>query len=474
MLGSFFAKLESIKTPAHAAAMLIFSTGVVRYFAESLVSGSMYSRPLEILDTFVFYIPVFLYFLAGQKFFLGYLSYTPILFGFLIAFFPPIIDFLLRSDPVYFYPEINLLLLSEQMSPGEVIAIYSAILVFATYISMRKNNVVFFLPAAIFAWGIAQLFASVHPHILSATVADLVYDFDLLSRSTTILWLIAHFSTRLLLVLAALSYLDADFLKFVFYRSSRIFLFAALSLFAISIFRTPFIETLAIFTSAFLMYLLVFVLNTRGDEREDRVNKRPSFQINLLTPIVLLLFFGVSLVTLYTMNILAMYSLLFAFVFPMLYNAPFKLKRFFPLSYMIEGAGFSLLFISYALGDLQLSAGLAWKFALCFSIFAIGSIVKDYKDIPGDKAAGVQTIFTILDKKSSEKFWLFFRIALIIGAIFFVIFEKGALSALSMAVSLMFAASAAYLLFFGKFTKEQIVDGYISLFAALLLVSSFT
>ena len=73
-----------------------------------------------------------------------------------------------------------------------------------------------------------------------------------------------------------------------------------------------------------------------------------------------------------------------------------RLKRFFPVSYVIEGLAGAASFIIgiYVLGPRPEGDWAPFWTLMAFSAFFAGSVFKDYKDVEQDRAAGVETFYT--------------------------------------------------------------------------------
>lgn len=484
MIKRIFERLEKIEISAFASISIVFLIAIARYVMEVLLSvpgnGELeYNRlSLVVFNPFAsFYFSLFLYFLVGQKLFLKKISYAPILIGLLLALLPPLVDGVIFNEkPEYFYPEPNLLFLDEGMSKGELFAIYLGILLFGAYIQIRRNGKYVLFPALFFAWFVLQLFASVHPALATGAFPDIIQNLPFtkgLAEMSKTHTAIIFFATRFLLFVPALFYLDRDFRRFALYRASRFFLFAALSFFAISLFKIPALIAAVLFFANGVAFLMLFMLNTRGDETEDRVNKRPFFSISALTWLFVPIMLLASFVLLYMANVpSSIFGVLaLEIAISVLYNAPFKLKNFFVLAYAVEGLMFALIFISYAIAVVPWSWGVAEKFAVCLAVFSMGCALKDYKDVAGDRKAGVRTAFTVLGGSAAEKFWLGFRVLLVTGPIFFIALESGILPFSQCMLNAFFALAAGYVLFSAKLEREQLVNYYIVLFSAWLLAS---
>lgn len=86
------------------------------------------------------------------------------------------------------------------------------------------------------------------------------------------------------------------------------------------------------------------------------------------------------------------------------YHAPsLRMKRIIGIPYLFEGASAAMCFLygvrhgrSFPKSDDAIYFPL-----LIFCGFAIGSMIKDYKDIPQDRAAGVETVYTYFSRNQS-------------------------------------------------------------------------
>ncbi len=463
---SFVEKLEKFPvSPAHALLAAAF-TGVVRHLLELAVTGT--TPPLgenlrHLLDSITFYAFLLLCFLAGQKLFLRRISAAPIALGFVLAFLPPILDVFIYESPRYFYPIPHLLFMVKGITAGELFAVYGAIIIFAAYVALSRKSAAFAAYAAIFAWAVLQVFGSIHPMI----------SFILEQRLAATMDGLILIPTRLAMMLIPLAYVDDSFSRFMSYRGSRILLFLSLSIFSISSFAVPLPAALPLLVANVSAAAIAYMLNSKGDEVEDKENRRrtPHPGPFAWASIIFIwaaasAFVLISNSSLFSFTPIAMAALAFA------YSSPIKVKRHFPAAYILEGAVFTLCFISYPAAVLP-QQPLLLPAAACFIVFTGGVMVKDYKDEPGDRKAGINTIFTVLEGKPKEAFWSAFRVLLITVPPLFVLFEKGASSPLSIGAAAAFMLGSAFMLFLAKTKKEDVVDSYIWLFSALLLVSSF-
>lgn len=469
------AALEAIELSPQTAVLAVLLAGTLKYIFEQALVPFGAPVPIEamnfrdglssFLDYPTFYVTVFLYFLVAQKAFLKRTYYAPILLGFVLIFAPPVIDVLLHNQVVYHYPvEPNLLFMGPAMPPGELLAIYAGLLVFAFYIAVREGKPLLFLPALFVIWALGQAGGSLH-YIAATRLAD---TFSLNDDAV-------FFFGRLGLFLAALLYLDGEFRAFVKYRFSRIFLVVALSLFSALIFGAKASVAISLCGAALLAALLAMMLNEGHDAAEDKANGRRKFAFNGLTWTILALSLLVALVVFYLQGIGAYYAPLGMVVLAFLYGQAPRLKRYFPLAYLAEGLGFSLIFSSFFLGQVPAEApnpGFWWRTALCFITFSVGSAIKDCKDVKGDGEAGVQTPFTMLEGRALGWFWLAYRAVLVLGPLLFVFLEKGCTGGWMGEVMALFAGAAIWLLFFSKQDETKMVDYYVACFSLLLLLSS--
>lgn len=465
-----FKKLEELEFSAAAAISLAVLVGIARYLLEAAVAH--YNEPRlqmasSILDASSFYVQMFALFLAGQKLFLKRASYAPIAIGTLCGLVPPIADYLLAvKNPSYFYFPPDFLFLANGITPGEVIAIWSGIALFAAYIAARRSSLVSAIPAAIFGWFAMQFSVSAHP-VLSAFIQSRFIESD---------WLMLGFPVRALFILLLLAYLDEGFRKFLAYRASRLFLAASLCVFAATLFKAASVQSFFLLVGSMLAFALIFMFNTRGDEAEDKLNKRPTFSISPLAwaSIAILLAFSSAFAYAFQLSLAAASIPLLVVFLGFLYSRPLKLKCVFPLAYVLEGMFFSLAFISFAfLSPQQPDAAPVAEFLACFAVFSIGGAIKDYKDVPGDRAARVPTAFTLIPENLTNQFWRVFRALLVFGPVIFVVLETENITIIQQSFCALFVILASWLLFFAKNAdREALVNQYIWLFSAMLLAVS--
>lgn len=78
-----------------------------------------------------------------------------------------------------------------------------------------------------------------------------------------------------------------------------------------------------------------------------------------------------------------------------------RLKRIFPLNYALEGlvAALALLIGIASTGRTDLTRSELIYVALAFAGFALGSPFKDYKDVKGDRATGIRTLYVLLEER---------------------------------------------------------------------------
>ncbi len=466
MLEGLISRLEKINaTPLHVL-LFIAAIGFLRYVEEwplAFSGPTLSSQTLMMLDYATSYLSVFVFFAAGQKLFMKKASYAPLLLGFLLPLLPPAMDHFLYANPIYFYPQPNVLFLDAGMTIGEITAVYLGILLFASYMFVKDRQPGTFVLAALFAWGTLQLLGSVHPYVANA----------LAGTASFAVFFSFFYAIRLLLFIPPLLYIDEGFAGLVKYRLSRIFLLLALSLFAATLLGPLRLADLPVFAANSVAILLAFMLNCGSDAKEDKINNRPAFSFGLLAWAVLAASLAASALIAYVAGNPSFYIPVLILAISFLYSRALQLKRTFPLAHVSEGAVFALIFLSHALLRSALNQQVAEKTAIVFAIFAIGSMVKDYKDEKGDKAAGISTPFTILNEETARKFWLAFRALLVFGPMLLAYMEYGSLSMLRFAAYGIYVLASGYVLFLAELGRERLVDYFIWIFSLFLVLVSF-
>jgi 4-hydroxybenzoate polyprenyltransferase len=467
-------RLEGIQMPGLGIFTYVLAISTVRFLLEDALNSYGVDGVARLsiwIDQCGFYLLVLGLFLLVQKLLLGRAAAVPIMIGLLFALLPPIVDAALGRTPRYSYVEPTLFFTHPGLPVGELIAIYAAILTFGVYVALSKGNLVYFVPGIAAAWVVGQIVGSVHPYWIVLPVSDALTA-SATKQFVTPLSVIysTAFVTKAMIALAALAVIDEQFGAFVRYRFSRVLLGLSLCMLSASIFRPGAEAALLLTAIAVVSTLLAFMINTKGDEEEDRANGRPEFHPSLLTWSYAAFFLLSFLLIAYRLDIPWHGA---AAVVPLawLYGAPFHLKRVFPFAYVIEGVALSGIFGSFALATGAGSADVMWTLVTCFVVFAFGSIVKDYKDVEGDRAAGVPTVFTMLGTHS-EQFWAVFRVFLVIGPVGFMLIESPRIGPSQYAVHALFAPLAAAVLCRTEWEKERLVNVYLVVFSLWQLANA--
>ncbi len=240
MLKKFFERLEKIEVSPLAALLSVSAVGILRYALEKTFfphSESWEINPITVLDFVTFYVFIFLSCMVGQKLFLNRISYGPILFGFLLALAPPIIDGLLLNQKAnYVYLEPSAFFFVEGMPLGELFATYASIFLYALYVSISRGDLRFIFPALAFGWFIAQVGSDANIGGLVGLLYALIGQAappERIFRPLSPFFVPFFFASRSIAMLAAMLYLDSNFRKSARWRILPIFLFAAISLAAI-------------------------------------------------------------------------------------------------------------------------------------------------------------------------------------------------------------------------------------------------
>src|SRR6267154_267831 len=339
--------LERIQLPGLLSFAFVLAISSVRFLLEDALNtyGVTGIALLSIwVDQSGFYLLVFALFLVAEKFLLGRASPLPIMMGLVLALLPPILDAALGNTPRYSYAEPTLFFTHPSLPVGELAAIYSAIVMFGIYVAVSKGNVLYFIPGVLSAWAIGQVVGSVHPYWIVVPVSDALM--PLASRQVvTPLSLVysTAFVTKAMIGLAGRASIDQQFGAFVRYRFSRALLCVSLCMFSVSVFRPGAEAALLLTAVAVTSTLLAFMINTKGDEPEDRANGRPEFRISLLSWSYTAFLLVSFLVVAHRLDI-PWHAGVAAIPLAWLYGVPFQFKRIFPLAYVIEGIALSSIF----------------------------------------------------------------------------------------------------------------------------------
>jgi hypothetical protein len=430
-----------------------FLIGVLRFFEELLLTnqqGETYiSLFFDFWDSCSFYVFLFFslyaflrWFKLDKKKIFGVEGWVWLCVGFLLPLLPPLIDVMIypKTEIYYFYPEPNIFFYEDGMTIGELSVGYFAIISFAVLSFILSSNPFFLLLGAFF------IYASFH--ILSSGAYLILSTFSFPQSYFFI------FSYRLLGVLLFFILSFPKFRALVLYRLSRYALILSLAL-AFSNFTGK-----GIFLSCLFIYVLscIFFVEQKTDREEDEKNKRPYFNVGLASWwICEVLFLFIPSVGMSGIFVLISLSLMAVFYFLL------RIKCYFPLNAICEGLAFSSIGFAFGLDIL--------KCIVLFITFFIGALAKDYKDVKGDKSAGVKTLFTILDEKDVKRAWLIMRLILIFGP--------------SLSIPLLFSFSpyliplfiaffivSFLILFIAKVDEAKRFDAYIFVFSILIFFSS--
>ncbi len=89
------------------------------------------------------------------------------------------------------------------------------------------------------------------------------------------------------------------------------------------------------------------------------------------------------------------------------YHAPgVRLKLLPGVSYLAEGTGATLAMVYGGSGAFELTGTTALFASFCLGGFGLGSMIKDYKDVDQDAAAGIPTVYTLARSRGWNERWL--------------------------------------------------------------------
>ncbi len=430
-----------------------FLIGTIRFLEELLLANQQGATALSLFfdfwDSCSFYVFLFFslyaflsWFKLDKKKLLGIEGGMWLCFGFCMALAPPLIDaaFYPKAEIIYFYPKPNVFFYEEGITIGELAIVYLSIFSFALLVLLLSSNLLLSFLAAFFTYFALHILSSGAYLILSLFSFPESYFFIL--------------SYRLLGVLLFFALSFPKFRSLLIYRLSRYVLIFSLAL-AFSNFSGK-----GIFASLLFLYTLscIFFVEQKTDRKEDAENKRPYFDVGLVSwwmaTMLFLFLFPVGKEGIFVLIFLCLMAVFYSLL---------RIKRLFPLNAICEGLAFSSIGFAFGLDVIRC--------IVLFVTFFIGALAKDYKDVYGDKKAGVRTIFTILKKEHADLAWFFTRLILIIGPALSIslLFT---FSSYLLPLFIAFFIVAFLILFIVDVDEGKRFDAYIFAFSILIFFSS--
>ena len=390
-----------------------------------------------------------------------------VLIGVFLGMFPPVLDAFINGvgnfsySYIFSFSDWRLFFLNPEkgLPLGETLVLFSTIVFTAIVIFIKTANVFKALSASIVCYGFVWVYAMLQPMLAreleefisfssyyGVTPSSNFVGFKGFSL-TAILTLLQIFTTVILYLI-----LNPVILKKLFFRLNHAFPIVLTCLFGFSVLRT--IDAYAWIGALLVFYAVVVAIiqNDFFDKEEDAIDGREHYldrdDVTFFN-CTLLLIIGL----LFTVGHVAAYMLLLFFVVSVIYNYDFyRAKKYFPANYKIEGVWGLSAFLTglmmamsstyFFAGDILLVEnsrirGASWQqisimveevwtaktILITFLVFggwSVLSVIKDYKDIASDQAAGVQTVYTLLLKKN-KNIAIFHKIYSLVMAIFMLI-----------------------------------------------------
>ncbi|HEX5037128.1 MAG TPA: FAD-binding protein [bacterium] len=314
-----------------------------------------------------------------------------VVFGVLVGLLPPLIDVIWLGPGRFqyryldrFYPTLH----GAGNPYSEVIAAWSALLLFAAYLWLKSRSFVRTLLGLALGYLYVVLTVAAYPGL-----GDRIFGF-------------LQESTARGFVFLFLSYVFYVALNFRRFRPSLkrinhslpwvvlVFLGAAL---------TGGIQAMTWFQALIVLFVhqgAVFA-NDYYDRASDEVNQRKGLLERNDVLVIHGLILWLALQVCFTAPKIG-YLYLFYVLLTAAYHHPLtRLKTVFPLNYLTEGtvAALSLLIGMASAGVFELGYAELLYLGLAFLGFAAASPFKDYKDIPGDSASGTRTLYVLLGER---------------------------------------------------------------------------
>lgn len=325
----------------------------------------------------------------------------PAIAGTLLALAPPLIDVLTYGTTGfnYFYqfdfyqfnqPHEILNLVLFPIDPaglplGEVLVLHAGACLLTLYVGVRSRSLWRAGLALVAGYGLVHIYGSglaILGTLLDRFVHSLLVTISLL---------------QVLLVLVIYYGLNPRLLRQAFYRLPHALPAPLLVLLGGTIARRPIGPTAAISLIAGIVTMIAVHQNDFYDHVEDAVDGRNSVvtreDVHFFYAVLVLLLVVTAMYRVVVMGLVAA----FYFLTLLYHHRRFRLKRIFPLSYLIEGVCAAAMVSAGILSTAgRPERWTVWLGAVAgFLAFALGSAFKDYKDIEGDRAAGNATVYTL-------------------------------------------------------------------------------